>query len=173
MIPRPPSQTSTTSTEKGPELSRNVHNQLGVITALIGDLRKHTPAALAHAAAITADGYPSGGGGIRGGKNTISDPTALAALNRTSGTHRGYHPADQMQTLEQHLRLATTALRDAITIVHRFQPADGEIPRCSGGAGLDGHHIWGDPACRNIPDGRPSYAGMCNGCAQRRYRWVP
>ena len=61
--------------------------------------------ALAHARTIVADGYPTlgGSGGGHGGKNSISDPTANAALNRTTGTGAGYRVADQVQLLEHNL----------------------------------------------------------------------
>lgn len=153
-------------------MSNRTNAQLSALATIVAELRKRTPQALAHAHSIVADGYPTlGGSGGYGGKNTISDPTANAALNRTTGTGAGYRVADQVQLLEQCLRIAASALGDAISVVDRLQPAPGATPRCSGGAGLDGHLNWGDPACTNVPDGRPSYHGMCNACHQRRYRW--
>lgn len=153
-------------------MSNRTNAQLSALATIVTELRKRTPQALAHAHSIVADGYPTlGGSGGHGGKNTISDPTANAALNRTTGTGTGYRVADQVQLLEQCLRIAAAALGDCLTIVDRLQPAPGDTPRCSGGAGLDGHLEWGDPTCNNVPDGRASYFGMCNACAQRRYRW--
>jgi hypothetical protein len=156
-------------------MSNHTNAQLSALATIVAELRKRTPQALAHAHNIVADGYPTlGGSGGHGGKNSISDPTANAALNRTTGTGSGYRVADQVQLLEHSLRIAAAALGDCLTIVDRLQPRPGDTPRCSGGAGLDGAHGpngWGDERCENIPDGRASYLGMCNACAQRRYRW--
>lgn len=153
-------------------MSNRTLTQLAALHTIVTELRKRTPQALAHARAIAADGYPTlGGGNGPTGKGTISDPTANAALHRTTGSGPGYHLADQVQLLEHSLRIAASALGDALAIVDRLQPAPGATPRCSGGAGLDGHLDWGDPSCTNVPDGRPSYHGMCNACHQRRYRW--
>ena len=153
-------------------MSNRTNAQLAALNTIVAELRKRTPAALAHALAIAADGYPTlGGSGGHGGKNTISDPTANAALNRTTGTGTGYRIGDQVQLLEQCLRNAAAALGDALTIVDRLQPAPGATPRCSGGAGLDGHLDWGDPRCTRVPDGRPSRSGLCDACYQRQYRW--
>jgi len=153
-------------------MSHRINAQLAALGTIVTELRKRTPAALAHARAQAADGYPTlGGGGGPSLKYTISDPTAHAALARTTGQLTGSGVADRVQHLEQALRNAAAALGDALAIVDRLQPAPGATPRCSGGAGLDGHLDWGDPTCTNVPDGRPSYHGMCNACAQRRYRW--
>ena len=153
-------------------MSNRTNAQLSALATIVTELRKRTPQALAHAHSIVADGYPTlGGSGGHGGKNTISDPTANAALNRTTGTGAGYRVADQVQLLEQCLRIAAAALGDCLTIVDRLQPAPGATPRCSGGAGLDGHLEWGDPTCTRVPDGRPSRHGMCDACHNRRDRW--
>ena len=153
-------------------MSNRTNALLSALATIVTELRKRTPQALAHAHSIVADGYPTlGGSGGHGGKNTISDPTANAALNRTTGTGAGYRVADQVQLLEQCLRIAAAALGDCLTIVDRLQPAPGATPRCSGGAGLDGHLEWGDPTCTRVPDGRPSRHGMCDACHNRRDRW--
>ena len=154
-------------------MSNRTNAQLSALATIVSELRKRTPQALAHAHNIVADGYPTlgGSGGGHGGKNTISDPTANAALNRTTGTGSGYRVADQVQLLEHSLRIAAAALGDALTIVDRLQPRPGDTPRCSGGAGLDGHLEWGDPTCTRVPDGRPSRHGMCDACHNRRDRW--
>jgi len=153
-------------------MSNRTNAQLSALATIVAELRKRTPQALAHALNIVADGYPTlGGSGGHGGKNTISDPTANAALNRTTGTGSGYRVADQVQLLEHSLRIAAAALGDCLTIVDRLQPRPGDTPRCSGGAGLDGHLKWGDPTCTRVPDGRPSRHGMCDACHNRRERW--
>ena len=153
-------------------MSNRTNAQLSALATIVTELRKRTPQALAHAHSIVADGYPTlGGSGGHGGKNAISDPTANAALNRTTGTGAGYRVADQVQLLEQCLRIAAAALGDCLTIVDRLQPRPGDTPRCSGGAGLDGHLEWGDPTCTRVPDGRPSRHGMCDACHNRRDRW--
>ena len=153
-------------------MSNRTNAQLSALATIVNELRKRTPQALAHAHSIVADGYPTlGGSGGHGGKNTISDPTANAALNRTTGTGAGYRVADQVQLLEQCLRIAASALGDALAVVDRLHPAPGATPRCSGGAGLDGHLEWGDPTCTRVPDGRPSRHGMCDACHNRRDRW--
>ena len=153
-------------------MSNRTNAQLSALATIVTELRKRTPQALAHAHSIVADGYPTlGGSGGHGGKNTISDPTANAALNRTTGTGTGYRVADQVQLLEHSLRIAAAALGECLTIVDRLQPAPGATPRCSGGAGLDGHLEWGDPTCTRVPDGRPSRHGMCDACHNRRDRW--
>jgi hypothetical protein len=153
-------------------MSNRTNAQLSALATIVAELRKRTPQALAHAHSIVADGYPTlGGSGGHGGKNNISDPTANAALNRTTGTGAGYRVADQVQLLEHSLRIAAAALGDCLTIVDRLQPRPGDTPRCSGGAGLDGHLEWGDPTCTRVPDGRPSRHGMCDACHNRRDRW--
>jgi len=155
-------------------MSNRINSQLAALSTIVADLRKRTPHALAHARTIAADGYPTltgSSGGGKGGKNNISDPTANAALHRTTGGGAGFGVADQVQLLEQFLRTAASALGDAINTVNRLQPAPGAAPRCSGGAGLDGHLDWGDPACTRVPDGRPSRSGLCDACYQRQYRW--
>ena len=153
-------------------MSNRTNAQLSALATIVAELRKRTPQALAHAHSIVADGYPTlGGSGGHGGKNSISDPTANAALNRTTGSGSGYRVADQVQLLEHSLRIAAAALGDALTIVDRLQPRPGDTPRCSGGAGLDGHLEWGDPTCTRVPDGRPSRSGLCDACYQRQYRW--
>lgn len=153
-------------------MSHRLNAQLHALDTIIGELRKRTPAALSYARTVAADGYPTlGGRGGASGKNTISDPTARAALNRTTGTGPGYNIADQIQHLEQALRIAGGALGEAITIVDRLLPPPTATPRCSGGAGLDGHLDWGDPTCTRVPDGRPSRHGMCDACYQRLDRW--
>jgi hypothetical protein len=153
-------------------MSNRTNAQLSALATIVAELRKRTPQALAHAHSIVADGYPTlGGSGGHGGKNSISDPTANAALNRTTGTGSGYRVADQVQLLEHSLRIAAAALGDCLTIVDRLQPRPGDTPRCSGGAGLDGHLEWGDPTCTRVPDGRPSRHGMCDACHNRRDRW--
>ena len=153
-------------------MSNRTNAQLSALATIVAELRKRTPQALAHAHSIVADGYPTlGGSGGHGGKNSISDPTANAALNRTTGTGSGYRVGDQVQLLEHSLRIAAAALGDCLTIVNRLQPTPGATPRCSGGAGLDGHLDWGDPACTRVPDGRPSRSGLCDACYQRQYRW--
>ena len=87
-------------------MSNRTNAQLSALATIVSELRKRTPQALAHAHNIVADGYPTlgGSGGGHGGKNTISDPTANAALNRTTGTGSGYRVADQVQLLEHSLR---------------------------------------------------------------------
>jgi len=147
--------------------------QLAALATIVAELRKRTPTAIAHARAIAADGYPGGGKGdfnVRS-KGGHSDPTANAALTRTTGTGPGYNLADQIQLLEQNIAIAAQALGEAITVVDRLMPPPGVTPRCSGGAGLDGHLEWGDPGCTKVPDGRPSRQGMCDACYQRLDRW--
>ena len=154
-------------------MSNRTLTQLAALHTIINELRKRTPVALAHARTVAADGYPTlTGGGSKGGKGGISDPTANAALTRTTGSGPGYHLADQVQLLEHSLRIAASALGDALAVVDRLQPAPGATPRCSGGAGLDGHLDWGDPSCTNVPDGRPSRQGLCDACHHRRDRWA-
>lgn len=152
-----------------------INAQLAALNTLVVELRKRTPSALAHARTIAADGYPTLGassGSGPSGKNNISDPTANAALSRTTGELTGSGLADRVQHLEQALRNAAAALGDALTIVDRLQPAPGATPRCSGGAGLTGALEWGDPTCVRVPDGRPSREGLCDACHHRRERWA-
>lgn len=157
-------------------MTRRTLTQVDAICTIATELRRRTRTALTHAQTIVADGYSSGssGGGtdfnVRS-KGGISDPTANAALARTTGTGTGYRLADHVQRLEQCIATAAAELGEALAIVNRLLPPPGVTPRCSGGAGLDGHLSWGDPTCANVPDGRPSYSGMCNACYQRRARW--
>ena len=146
--------------------------QLAALANLIDEARRRWPAARAHAVAIVADGYPTATTGGGGSKNQISDPTANAVVARTTGTGTGYRTADWVQAAEQAIRNASAEIGMLLTIIDKLSPKPGVTPRCSGGAGLDGHLEWGDPTCTNVPDGRPSYHGMCNACYQRRARWT-
>lgn len=157
-------------------MSRRTLNQVDAIATLAAELRKRCRPALAHAAAIAADGYSSGSG--QGGtdfnvkaKNTVSDPTANAALNRTTGTGHGYALADQIAYLEQTIVTIASELGEALRVIDRLSPPPGITPRCSGGAGLDGAIEFGDPTCMSVPDGRPGRLGMCDRCYQRYDRW--
>lgn len=130
------------------------------------------PSALAHATTMADDGFPGGGGGARG-KGAISDPTASAALRRTTGTGSGYRLSDEVRRAEELIAMIATAAHDLLTICDHLMPAPitSASWRCSGGAGLDGHLDWGRPTCENVADGRPSYAGLCVACYGRRRRW--
>lgn len=145
-----------------------INQQLHALHSIVTELRRRTPAALANASNIVADGYPAGGSGGGSGKNTISDPTARAALNRTGSPT---HVADKIAAIERSIATSAAQLAHALALIDSLLPSPGTTPRCSGGAGLDGHLDWGDPTCTNIPDGRPSYQGMCNACWQRQRRW--
>lgn len=154
-------------------MSRRTLNQIDAIATVAAELRRRTRPALAHAQTIIADGYPGGGGqdfNVRS-KGGVSDPTASAALSRTTGTGSGYLLSDIVQRLEQCVANAAAELGEALALVDRLSPPPGSTPRCSGGAGLDGHLDWGDPSCSNVPDGRPSRQGMCDACYQRLDRW--
>lgn len=146
-----------------------IDTQLAATVTLISELRRRLPTAIAHAQAITADGYGSGGGGAKG-KNTISDPTLSAVIARDSNGKRVSAP-EAVALLEHNARQVAMHVSDMLTLVDRLMPAPAATPRCSGGAGLDGSMEWGDPTCTNVPDGRPSYRGLCNACYQRERRW--
>lgn len=149
--------------------TRRLDNQLQALTTLISELRRRLPAAVAHATDLAADGWPAGGGQGPTGKGSISDPTANAVMARTSA-RGGMSLTDSILQLEQAVATAAVGIGDALTVVDRLQPRPGTTPRCSGGAGLDGSMDWGDPTCTNVPDGRPSYQGLCNACYQRKRR---
>lgn len=152
-------------------MTRRLNAQIAALHTLVDQLRTRTPGALAHARDLAADGWPTGGDSNVRSKNAISDPTANAALNNTTGTGPGYRIIDQVQRLEQLVATAAVTLGDALTIVDRLMPPPGATPRCSGGAGLDGHIEWADPSCVRVPDGRPGRRGMCDACYQRYDRW--
>jgi hypothetical protein len=40
--------------------------------------------------------------------------------------------------------------------------------RCTGGLGIEGTDIWGDPSCARNAVTRD---GLCDACYMRRYRW--
>lgn len=149
-----------------------INQQLHALHSIVTELRRRTPAALANASSIVADGYPAGGSGGGSGKNTISDPTARAALNRTGSPT---HVADKIAAIERSIATSAAQLAHALALIDSLLPSPGTTPRCSGGAGLDGHLEWGDPTCTRIPDGRPSRQGMCDACYQRydRHTRVP
>jgi len=145
--------------------------QLAAIHHLVDEARRRWPAARAHAASIAADGHrrtTTGSGGSKGG---ISDPTANAAIARTTGTGTGYLVTDLVQAAEQAIRNAAGELGELLAIIDKLSPPPGDTPRCSGGAGIEGALEFGDPTCTRVPDGRPSRSGMCDACYQRYDRW--
>lgn len=146
-------------------MTRRINAQAQAITMIATELRRRLPAALAHAAAITPDGYSRGTTGS-GRAPGVPDPVGNAVAART-----GIGTPAAVADLTRILADVAVLLGDALTIVDSLAPAPGASPRCSGGAGLDGHLEWGDPACRNVPDGRPSRQGMCDSCYLRAYRW--
>jgi hypothetical protein len=151
-------------------MTRRLTNQAHAIEQLANNLRHRLPTALNHANTIAADGWPTTGNDFNvRSKNTIPDPTANAVINRTGDTTS---IANLIHNLNNHITIAATRLAEALAIVDKLSPPPGTTPRCSGGAGLDGHLDWGDPTCTRIPDGRPSRHGMCDACYQRHQRWT-
>lgn len=149
---------------------RRIHTQAQAIDTLITELRRRLPAALTHALDITADGYSTGTHNGNRSRNAVADPVHQAVLNRDrTGTNTA------ITHLERTLANIATHLADALNTVDRLSPPPGSNPRCYGGH-LPGAHIpleeggWWQP-CFNIPDGRPSYQGLCNSCFQKRRRW--
>lgn len=146
-------------------MTRRINAQAQAISTLVTELRRRLPAALAHAAAITPDGYSRGTTGS-GRAPGVPDPVGNTVAART-----GIGTPAAVADLSRILADVALLLADALTIVDGLAPAPGTSPRCSGGAGMAGHLEWGDPACTNVPDGRPSRQGMCDSCYLRAYRW--
>lgn len=150
--------------------TRRITTQTQAITLIVNELRRRLPKAITHAANITPDGYASGHTGT-GSRNSISDPVANTVTTRD---RIGTIPA--LNQLERTLTNAAVQLADALAIVDRLSPPPSASPRCYGGH-LPGASIpiedggWWDSRCDKIPDGRPSYQGLCNSCFQKHRRW--
>lgn len=133
-------------------------------------VRQRLAPALRHAATVAADGWPLRADSA--GRSTSTTTSVEAAvIARTTGTGSGYLVADHVAALELLARQVATLVAEAIDHLEAIAPPPGLTPRCTGGMGLPGHEAWGDPTCRNVPDGRPSRAGMCDACWQRQRRW--
>lgn len=130
------------------------------------------------------DGYPMRTGDDVGRASGVSDPTSRAAIANTTGTGRGYRPADELDVVLQELRIIDAALTLVDKFVRKRIVYTGTTPRCFGGH-LDGAAIpraeggWYDEACENVADmythadGSQSIRrnGLCVACAVRYYRW--
>jgi hypothetical protein len=131
------------------------------------------PTSLAHAASVTADGFPLRGETGGGRSSSTTTTVEAAALARTLGQRGGVnHPALVAEFDALVRRVAADVDRlDVITLL-LTPPSGGATPRCSGGMGLDGSAEWGDPTCERVPDGRPGRAGLCDACYMRSVRWA-
>lgn len=120
---------------------------------------RNMPSQVMHVAAalrtVTPDGYPNGGD--RTGSSGPSDPTAGAALARTTGTGPGYRTADDWAELLHAIATMQAAL-DTIAALHQRYARAHSTPadRCSGLI---------DPTCTRIRDGHPDHHGLCAPCA--------
>jgi len=124
------------------------------------------PTSLAHAAAVTADGFPLRGETGGGRSSSTTTTVEAAALSRTSEPHAAL--VAEFDGLVRRVAADVDRL-DVITLL-LTPPSGGATPRCSGGMGLDGAHEWGGP-CDRVQDGRPSRSGLCDACYMKSVRW--
>ena len=131
--------------------------------------------------ALTADGYPGGGDGQRGGGSSTVEAavgarerfvadwrTTLAIVGRVAkAAHLG--ASGEMWSP----RATREHLEDLLGICDRYEiprPEDKLRLTCTGGQGEPGAIEWGDPTCTNIA--ATARKGMCSGCYLRSYRWT-
>jgi len=143
------------------DIERRLDRSIAALTRAAGGL----PVLYAFLAAVTPDGYPSGGAGR---STTHSDTVLRAVVQRDEGL------ADLFERRIKMIHIGATELAGAIDHLQRLAPDVAlemyERHRCSGGMGLPGAMEWGEPSCLKIV-GEHSRTGLCDACRMRQRRW--